>query len=131
MQWLHALQPGWFNAVDEENIINKTALLSYAGESNNVAVMQWLRYELVTEWPNVEDIICNRIHGDAECIEIPFWNVEAAIWALDNGLKFMFDCSKLDPEKQTNILHKEEAIVLWQRLHKESNRHRCTCSHAQ
>jgi hypothetical protein len=127
LQWLHALQPGWFNAVDEENIINKTALLSYAGESNNVAVMQWLRYELVTEWPSVAGIIFN----DNERTIIPQWNVEAVIWALDNGLEFEFDCSKLDPEKQTNILHKEEAIVLWQWLHTESNRHRCTCSHAQ
>jgi hypothetical protein len=53
------------------------------------------------------------------------------IWALDNGLEFEFDCSKVDPVKQPlPSYRKEDAILLWQWLHKESNRHRCTCSNA-
>jgi hypothetical protein len=52
------------------------------------------------------------------------------IWALDNGLEFEFECSKLDPEKHADEISKDDATVLWQWLHKESNRHRCTCSNA-
>jgi hypothetical protein len=88
--------------------------------------MQWLRCELKAKWPAVEEIIYN----DNERTIVPEWPIEAVIWALEHGLDFKFDCSKLDPEKQRCELRKEESVALWQWLHKESNMHRCTCSNA-
>eukprot|EP00953_Heterococcus_sp_UTEX-ZZ885_P018733 10466-Heterococcus_DN1.PRE.4 len=127
LQWLYALQPEWFNDIDADNVVNKTALLNIAGDDGNFVVMQWLRCELSAEWPSGAEIICN----DNECTIIPQWDAEAVVWALDNGLQLEFECSKLDPEKQSVNWRKTEAVVLWQWLHKESNRHRCTCGNAQ
>jgi hypothetical protein len=106
---------------------HKTELLNIAGECDNLAVMQWLRCELGAEWPSVAKIIRNDDAGTF----VPAWPIEAAICALDNGLIFEFDCSKLDSVKQLLPSYRnEDAIVLWQWLHKESNRHRCTCTSA-
>jgi hypothetical protein len=126
LQWLHSLQPEWLNKVNNARTSNSTMLLGAAGASGSLAVMQWLRFELKADWPAVADIICSV----DEVTIIPDWDVGAVIWALDNGLQFEFDCSKLDPDKQTLSLYKKEAAVLWQWLHKESNRHHCTCSSA-
>jgi hypothetical protein len=128
LQWLHLLQPEWFSQKLDNTIVNKTWLLGLAGQHCNLAVMQWLRCEVIAEWPNVQDIICN----EDDCTVVPTWSVKAVIWALDNGLEFEFDCSKLIPEKHVHEFDKEEANVLWlwQWLHKERNRHRCTCSSA-
>jgi hypothetical protein len=126
LQWLHALQPDWFKEVDWETVVNKTALLSCAAGLCNLAVMHWLRCELKAEWPVIENII---IIDDDRTV-IPIWDVGAVIWAVDNGLELVFDCCKLDPEKHTDELRKTDTITLWQWLHKERNRHRCTCSNA-
>jgi hypothetical protein len=124
LHWLHSVQPEWFNEVSAGDA-NKTSLLYNAGEHSNFVLMQWLRRELKAEWPNVAEIICD----DEGHIFIPDWPVETVIWALDSGLNYTFDCSMLNPEEQPDAF-KSEAIVLWQWLHKESNRHRCTCSNA-
>jgi hypothetical protein len=127
LQWLYSLQPDWFNNIDDDNVVNKTTLLYSAGDDGNFAVMQWLRCELQADWPSVADIIRNDDAGT----HVPSWRVDAAIWALDNSLEFEFECSKLDPEKQPPPLYREQdATVLWEWLHNESNRHRCTCSNA-
>jgi hypothetical protein len=126
LQWLHALQPDWFKEVDWETVVNKTALLSCAAGLCNLAVMHWLRCELKAEWPVIENII---IIDDDRTV-IPIWHVGAVIWAVDNGLELVFDCGKLDPEKHTDELRKTDTTTLWQWLHKERNRHRCTCSNA-
>jgi hypothetical protein len=127
LQWLHALQPEWFDEEHDGDSANKTWLLYVAGGYGNLALMQWLRCELKTNWPDLDDIIYS---DDSACTIVPEWNVKAVIWALEHGLKFEFDCSKLDPEKQTEKLFRDEAAVLWRWLHKERNRHRCTCSNA-
>jgi hypothetical protein len=130
LQWLQSVQPQWFNnrAEGNGNIVNKTWLLNIAAEYGDLAVMQWLRCELHAQYSAVAEIICD---GNLEeLIIVPDWNVEAAIWALENGLQFEFECSNLDPEKHTSPYHKANATLLWQWLHKESNRHRCTCSNA-
>eukprot|EP00953_Heterococcus_sp_UTEX-ZZ885_P018731 10466-Heterococcus_DN1.PRE.2 len=128
LQWLHSQRPEWFNSVDgSDHLGNKTWLLSMASEYCNFAVSQWLRCELNAEWPAIEGIICT----DNGRTIVPDWPAEAVVWALDNGLEFESDCSKLDPEKQPRFsLRKQEATVLWHWLHKESNRHRCTCTSA-
>jgi hypothetical protein len=125
LQWLHSLQPEWFNEI-KDGIANKTSLLYSAGEYGNLALVQWVRCELNAQWPDAEDIIYN----DDEGTIVPCWEVEAVIWALDNGFDFEFECSKLDIEKYTNPVYRADALMLWQWLHKESNRHRCTCSNA-
>jgi hypothetical protein len=127
LQWLHSLQPDWFAHSNDNSIISQTWLLQVAGMHSNWAVMQWLRCDLKAEWPDVDDIICD----EDEHTVVPRWDVEAVIWALDNGLEFEFECSKLDPAKQTEEVYRTDAVALWQWLHKESNRHRCTCSNAQ
>jgi hypothetical protein len=128
LQWLHSLQPEWFDKLDDYGkVVNKTVLLDIAGDYGNLTVMQWLRCELKAKWPPGADVI----HNDSGCTLVPAWRIEAVIWALDHGLEYKFECSELDPEKQTISVHKEDAIVLQQWVHKESNRHRCTCNSAQ
>jgi hypothetical protein len=123
LQWLHSVQPEWFNEALGQTP-NKTWLLKVAGESSDLPVMQWLLRDLKARLPPIADVICN----EDICTGVPAWRVGAALWALENGLQFELDCSKLDAEKHTNLYDKANAIVLWQWLHKESNRHRCTCS---
>jgi hypothetical protein len=110
LQWLCSQRPEWFNSVDgSDHLANKTALLSMASEYCNFAVSQWLRCELNAEWPAIEGIICN----EDDCTIIPDWPAEAVVWALDNGLEFEFDCSKLDPEKQPRFsVRKQEQAPL-------------------
>jgi hypothetical protein len=129
LQWLHSLQPEWFNKLDDydDKLVNKAVLLDIIGDYGNLAVMQWLRCDLKTKWPSVAEIICNVNWRTI----FPTWPAQAVIWALDNGLEFKFECSKLDPERQEGEKHKQDAAALWQWLHKESNMHRCTCSSAQ
>jgi hypothetical protein len=115
LQWLHSLQPEWFSQRLDNATVNKTWLLGLAGQHCNLAVMQWLRCDVKAEWPEVADIICN----EDDCTVLPTWSVKAVIWALDNGLEFEFDCSKLNSEKHIHEFDKEEATVLWQWLHKE------------
>jgi hypothetical protein len=126
LQWLHSLQPEWFHKLNSENIVNTTSLLSSAAENCNVAVIQWLLRELNAEWFAADDVICN----EDGCTVIPAWTVEAVICALDNGLYFKFECRKLNAEKQTSEVRKEDATALWQWLHTERHMHRCTCSNA-
>jgi hypothetical protein len=71
LQWLCSLPP--FNEKGEANIVNKTALLTDAGECGNLAVMQWLRRELNAEWPSVANIIRN----DGAGTFVPAWPIEA------------------------------------------------------
>eukprot|EP00953_Heterococcus_sp_UTEX-ZZ885_P004582 2976-Heterococcus_DN1.PRE.1 len=50
LQWVHSLQSEWFDKNDDdENVVNKTALLSSAASHCNLALIQWLRSELKAE----------------------------------------------------------------------------------
>jgi hypothetical protein len=128
LQWLHSLQPEWFDMKhdSDDSVVNKTALLTFAAQHCNLALIQWLRCELQAGWCAVADIIRN----DNGRTVVPAWEADAVICALDNGLDFKFDCSKLKPERQLSEVCKADAAVLWQWLHKESNMHRCTCGSA-